>query len=358
MVFSRIVPQRINKSSSTYEIYIEEANAGPIALSQSGSGIKSVMLTLLNLLVMPQLDGKPLGDCVFGFEELENNLHPALLRRLIVYLYKFSCDNSCPIFLTTHSNVAIDVLSHQANCQLIHVAYDRKEERATCSRVGHYGHSRIILDDLDIRASDLLQSNGVIWVEGPSDKIYLNRWLELMSQGRLQENVHYQVLFYGGKLLSHLTADDEPSNLISILTVNRNCCIVMDSDLDDESQPIRPTKARLEAEVKSAGGVAWTTAGREIENSLQADVVSSVLGTNTKQVGRYAKFDRHIQAVDEKWGKSFSKKKVQFAAEVCEKLNGGNAFEVLDLRARIQELCRTIAEWNRTEDPVATTGDK
>ena len=32
-----------------------------------------------------------------------------------------------------------------------------------------------VLSNLGIRASELLQSNGVIWVEGPSDRVYIKR---------------------------------------------------------------------------------------------------------------------------------------------------------------------------------------
>lgn len=351
--FSRLIPQRIDKGSNTYEIFIEEIQSGPVALSESGSGIKTVILVLLNLLVVPHLTGSEVGDCIFAFEELENNLHPALLRRLLMFLHRFALENRSPIFLTTHSSVAIDMLTQQECSQLIHVVHDRAEYRSVASTVHHFGHTRAVLDDLDIRASDLLQSNGVIWVEGSSDKIYMNRWIELMSRGKLQENIHYQILFYGGKLLSHMTAcDDSDENWISILTVNRNCCIVMDSDLDAESEPIRPTKQRLKAEVLSAGGIAWVTRGREIENYLPASVVGAVLGKEVRQTPAFTKFDRHIKAVDEKWGKSFAKKKVQFAAEISSKLDLSNAFGVLDLQTRVSELCRAIAGWNRTADPI------
>lgn len=33
----------------------------------------------------------------------------------------------------------------------------------------------LLLDDLGFKASDLLQSNCVIWVEGPSDRIYIKK---------------------------------------------------------------------------------------------------------------------------------------------------------------------------------------
>ena len=53
-----------------------------------------------------------------------------------------------------------------------------------------------VLNDLGIKASDLLQSNGIIWVEGPSDMIYMNKWIELWSEGKYREGKNYQCIFY------------------------------------------------------------------------------------------------------------------------------------------------------------------
>src|ERR1017187_7950097 len=59
-----------------------------------------------------------------------------------------------------------------------------------------------VISELGAKPSDLLQANGIIWVEGPSDCIYLNRWLDLFTEGRLQEGRDYQCAFYGGSLLA------------------------------------------------------------------------------------------------------------------------------------------------------------
>ena len=65
-----------------WEIYLGEAAKGLVPLSKSGSGLKTVLLVLLNLLVVPELEQdtakKGRSRFVFAFEELENNLHPAL----------------------------------------------------------------------------------------------------------------------------------------------------------------------------------------------------------------------------------------------------------------------------------------
>jgi putative ATP-dependent endonuclease of the OLD family len=150
------------------------------------------------------------------FEELENNLHPALQRRLLSYIREFSIENSIPIFLTTHSSVFIDFFSRDESAKIIHVTSDGSVSRTEVAQT-FIKHNSII-DDLDVRASDLLQANCIIWVEGPSDRIYVNRWVELESSGTLKEGQHYQCVFYGGRLLSHLSAagPNDPGEAISI----------------------------------------------------------------------------------------------------------------------------------------------
>ena len=185
-----------------WEIYLEEKQKGKIPLSHSGSGLKSIILLLVYLHLLPFVFKEQLSEFVFGFEELENNLHPALQRRLLSYLYQKAISEGCIFFLTTHSNVEIYFFSKNEDAQIVHVTHDGNQ--ASCRTVKTYIDNKGILDDLDVRASDLLQSNGIIWVEGPSDRIYLNRWIYLWSDGAILEGNHYQCVFYGGRLLSHL----------------------------------------------------------------------------------------------------------------------------------------------------------
>lgn len=186
--FSDIVCQQLENAS--WEVYLEEKSKGRIALSQSGSGLKTIIIVLVYLHLIPAFLKKGLSDFIFAFEELENNLHPALLRRLLNYLLKAAESQGCIFFLTTHSSVVIDLFSKNKNAQIVHVTHDG--ESAYCRAATTYIENKGILDDLDVRASDLLQSNGIVWVEGPSDRVYINRWIDLWSNGELSEGVHYQ----------------------------------------------------------------------------------------------------------------------------------------------------------------------
>jgi len=95
-----------------------------IPLSKSGSGLKTVFLVLLNLLVVPKIEQKEKSLFTFAFEELENNLHPALLRRLFQYLEDYAIKEKATIFLTTHSSIALDFFGVSDNAQIIRVLHD------------------------------------------------------------------------------------------------------------------------------------------------------------------------------------------------------------------------------------------
>ena len=91
---------------------ISEKTKGLISLSRSGSGLKTIILVLLNLLVVPKIKNAGESLFTFAFEELENNLHPALLRRLFQYLENYVVNKKATIFLTTHSSIALDFFAY------------------------------------------------------------------------------------------------------------------------------------------------------------------------------------------------------------------------------------------------------
>ncbi len=92
------------KQAEYWEVFLGEKKKGLIPLSNSGSGLKTVFLVLLNLLVVPKIEDKTASKFTFAFEELENNLHPALLRRLFQYLEDFAVNESAKIFLSSPSH--------------------------------------------------------------------------------------------------------------------------------------------------------------------------------------------------------------------------------------------------------------
>jgi putative ATP-dependent endonuclease of the OLD family len=151
--------------SGLWEIFLKEEGKGDVRLSESGSSLQSVFIILAYLRLLPQLTNPFLWEnIVFALEEPENNLHPALLRRLLDFLAARRDEHEFSLIITTHSPVAIDWATRRSEAQVLHVA--RRGEVTRCNAAMEYLQRRGILDDLDVRGSDLLQSNGVIWVEG------------------------------------------------------------------------------------------------------------------------------------------------------------------------------------------------
>lgn len=173
--FSRIAAQRTGVAN--WVIYLDEREKGRISLADSGSGLKTILLVLINMLVLPKLEKREPSDYVFAFEELENNLHPGLQRRLLKYVQEKLTETGAIGFVTTHSPAVIDMFSHARDAQILRVVHDRQAAEVLAVANSADGHG--VLDDLDVRASDLLQANGIVWVEGISDVIYLRSWIEL-----------------------------------------------------------------------------------------------------------------------------------------------------------------------------------
>ncbi len=341
--FTRILIKK--KENEVWEVYLEENGKGLVSLSNSGSGLKTIILVLLNTIILPRLENKELDNYVFAFEELENNLHPALLRRLLIYITNLQKEAGCCFLLTTHSSVTIDFFSRNEESQTIHVR--NGGGHAVATRTLGYKDNVAILNDLDVRASDLLQSNGIIWVEGASDRIYLNKWIELWSEGTFEEGIHYQCLMYGGRLLSHLTASDpdEKNEGIAILRANRNLILLMDSDKDSVEKELNSTKKRILAEIENAHGMAWVTEGREIENYIPVNALRELYGNQGLMGAKpFTKLPDYLKQATLETTKDFVK--VAFAERILPFLKKDDLAKVLDLNEKMTTVCSRIGEWN------------
>jgi putative ATP-dependent endonuclease of OLD family len=209
--------------------------------------------------------------------------------------------------------------------------------------------NRGVLDDLDVRASDLLQANGIVWLEGPSDRLYFNRWVELMSDGTLQEGSHYQCVFYGGRLLAHLSAGDptvEAADVLKILRVNRNAIILIDSDKTKDDDTINATKTRILSEVESLRGLAWVTRGREVENYLPVEALRLRLPNTNRPPSQFEAFADYLDGLNQGEGKRFERNKVLFAEMVISGMTKEGIAQVLDLADRCNEAVSAIRRWN------------
>jgi hypothetical protein len=117
-------------------------------------------------------------------------------------------------------------------------------------------------------------------------------------------------MFYGGRLLSHLSLERderEESGFIKLLRINQRSAILIDSDRHEASDSVNETKGRIQSECVSNHLHAWLTDGREIENYLAEGCVNAALiehGANEASISieRFEKFESSMQKAS---GKSF-----------------------------------------------------
>ncbi len=236
------------RQSSSGEIFFEDDGKYWVALSKMGSGLKTIIHVLLNLVVIPKHKMLEKSKIVFCFEELENNLHPSLQRRLFKYIIEYCKAYKSQFFITTHSNIAIDIFSDTDISQIVHV--EKILDYSVTKVVTTQTQGISVLRDLDVRASDLLLSNGIIWVEGPSDAIYIEFLLRLyLSQVGKKDKLSYTIQslstslwkWAGFQELQWNEIDENLENkIISLAEINHHHIIVIDKD--DDFEDLRPSE--------------------------------------------------------------------------------------------------------------------
>jgi hypothetical protein len=238
------------------------------------------------------------------------------------------------------------MFSSDAESQILHVTHDGDHAKVDAVSGAMKGFR--VLDDLDVRASDLLQTNVVVWVEGPSDRLYFKKWIELWSSGKLVEGIHFQCVPFGGSANAHWAfgPPEDVEGMIAAMMINRNAILLIDSDKDEDASKLKVHTARLVAEIENNRGYAWVTEGREVENYIPATVFQKIFDDpSLRGPGQFA----DVLTYCAKKNNNVLQPKVAFAHKVVGLLLRDALQQTLDMELRLTEVCSLIRKWNRIE---------
>lgn len=241
-------------------VYIKNGENEERPIYELGDGVQALIV-----LTFPLFLRKNKEWAIF-IEEPEAHLHPKWQRFFIDTIKKYFPRHQ--FFFTTHSNIFLS----DASISLYRI-WQNEENKKTSIQYVDTGHASL-LDELGYKASDLLNANYVLWVEGISDKFYFKQFITAYDP-TIVEGVHYSIMFYGGceNLLKHVSVSDKDSDKAAILSINPNCGFFLDSDFKEKGtlKNNKKEKYNFQQTCKEKQKFCWITEVREIENLIPED---------------------------------------------------------------------------------------
>lgn len=284
--------------------------AGNLELSSKEVGTGYTMLYIL-LMELVRNDKK-----LIIIDEIESHLQPGLVREVMKIIKEIG---NAQFIISTHSPIAIETATEDD------YLYRSQKNVGVCSYIGFFKHietdssgakiAREVCNELGVLPGDVLLSNSVIWVEGPSEVFWLRAWIKayceyMIDEKRLDtyllEGLHYSLLMTGGSTISHYSFEEdvfslediEEDTFLKVLKVNPNPFVMIDSDsvnktskkykrfirIASELNRQNKTHALLKNETLDDENIEshynkipnfWVLAGRELENYAHPDLLKA-----------------------------------------------------------------------------------
>jgi predicted ATPase len=250
-------------TASSTHITFNQSNGIETRLPEMGGGVEQL------LMVATVLHSTDLAYPIY-LEEPESHLHPGAQR----YLLEKLLESGRQVFITTHSPVFVNTTHEEHRVYRV----TREEGRSSISRAVQSKEFGAALEDLGARNSDVLLSDGVIWVEGPTDIDIITAWSDTLNINLAGRNIRVQPM--GGGTMVEREGPIRATTLESIAQMPIGYVILVDRDhrTDEEIQHLQ---------IK-LGDRIHVLQRRELENYLLvpsaiASVIQTLEGTSEKR---------------------------------------------------------------------------
>ena len=351
-----IYPRERKNSSGSY-LAVKIGTSKERAIYDLGDGIKQMITILYKIFEYRN------KEAVFIIEEPELNLHPGLQKRLIEIL-KNKIFEKHQFFIVTHSNHVLESFVGVDFSSIYKVKnISRHNNKFQIIRTDD--HDFEILDLLGVSNMSVMMSNSLIFVEGLSDKIIIQKYLEVYFA---EKKLDYQEGLYsfaetGGGNIAHWNFikkySDRDIETIKVSDYSRNSFVICDGD----GKGKRGRKEKIEAMVGKENFFELPV--REIENTISRSVLEKALfgasepkikkqyEENSEKNGYYnqryiGKFIDSHYALDKKMavGSGTIGDKINFALKMA-----SNIHSYGDLSDSAKLLCDKIADFIARSNP-------
>lgn len=307
-------------------------------LYESGKGIASLLYLIIEIVTH-----KKLGVTCFLFEEPELSMHPLLLRKFVHYLAQ---DKDTQYFITTHSSIFINE-TLKADGDIFQLRKIGGYSSVLKITFDNAAIRDLVYEQLGSTPGDILLANTVIWVEGPSDVIYLKYWIQKIAP-ELSEDA-YTFMFYGGSCISHVSFEDiDLDHLIELCNISSNSIIVIDQDKDNETDELKVNAKIVIRNFQENKKLAWVTGGREVENYIHPKVLKQAVKEAHPNSAIFAinegQFDRSVS-----FNSNHNLDKVNTAKKVVGIYQASNDVDPLErwgLEEKLKEVVKRIKQAN------------
>lgn len=265
-----------------------------------GDGIQSLIILLYRVFMAS-------SDTWFFIDEPEIGLHPGLQRIFLdaITNHPDIIKKNHRFFLTTHSNHLLDLTIDKKNISIFTFS-SRGEGDDQKHIIRSSSNDRLsALTELGVLNSSVLMANCSIWVEGVTDRLYIQKYLnEYCIKEKLpihQEDIHYAFFEYAGSNLAHYVwATDDDADDTDIGDDGTETEGTDNADKDDIAEKIHmqfianhvfliadrdkgKTKKHefwSQKVMQSKGAFNYyVTPGKEVENLLSPEVLKAIFSS-------------------------------------------------------------------------------